>query len=626
MDPRLLRLYNDELTYLREVGAEFAREFPKIAARLTLDGIEVSDPYVERLLEGFAFLTARIQLKLDAEHPRLVQHLLETVYPGFLAPVPSMMIACMRPDPSDPKLVKGATVPRQSTLTSDAVGGQGTRCEFRTAQSVTLWPLEIASAQYFTHAADLPVTRMPGGARVRGGLRIRLRMMGEHKWPALSMDRLRFYINAPDDIAFRLHELLCASVLGTWVQGCDGEASAGRWADGRSVSMCGFEDGEALLPDNLRGFSGYRLLQEYAALPQRFMFFEVGGLAGRLSQVRGAEAEIVVLLGRGDAGLEPLVDEQSLALYCTPAVNLFPKRLDRVQVGSDQWEHHLVPDRTRPMDFEVYRVDEVRGHGTGEVGEQTFLPLYATYHTESGEHEAYFTVRREPRVLSAKQKLNGPRSSYVGQETFISLVDPRHAPFHRDIRQLSVSGLVSNRDLPTFLPTGGATSDAGWQVEAPGVLTAVGCLRGPTRPLMRQPSGDVGWSMISQLTANYLSLVDAEPAAAAAAMRSMLSLYGSSQDPAWAKQVEALQAVDARRVVRRLPFPGPLTFGTGVEIRLTVDDMGFQGASPMLLASVLERLLTRHVAMNTFCETVLLTTSRGEIMRWAPRIGSGALA
>src|SRR6186713_2231241 len=154
MDPNLLRLYNDELGHLKEVGAEFAAEFPKIAARLSLDGLEVTDPYVERLLEGFAFLAARIQLKLDAEHPRFVQHLLETVYPGFLSPVPSMMIARLRPDPLDPNLARGFTLKRGSALTAELPRGQNTRCEFRTAHEVTLWPLSIESAQYFTHAPD----------------------------------------------------------------------------------------------------------------------------------------------------------------------------------------------------------------------------------------------------------------------------------------------------------------------------------------------------------------------------------------------------------------------------------------------------------------------------------------
>ena len=160
MDPGLLKLYNQELAHLREVGAEFAREFPKIASRLTMDGLEVADPYVERLLEGFAFMAARTQLKLDAEYPRFVQHLLETVYPNFLSPVPSMMVARLQPDLSDPALAKGYRLPRQSALTSQAVRGQNTRCEFRTAHDVTVWPIELAGVR-------LGVVHETGDARGR---------------------------------------------------------------------------------------------------------------------------------------------------------------------------------------------------------------------------------------------------------------------------------------------------------------------------------------------------------------------------------------------------------------------------------------------------------------------------
>src|SRR3954469_13888557 len=152
MDPRLLPLYHDELTHLREVGAEFAAEFPKIAARLGMEGMEVADPYVERLLEGFAFLAARVQLKLEAEQPRLIAHLLEAIYPNFLAPVPSMLVARMAVDPADPNLAKGYEVPRGSARLSGLARGQDTHCEFRTPHAVTLWPIELADVQSFSQA------------------------------------------------------------------------------------------------------------------------------------------------------------------------------------------------------------------------------------------------------------------------------------------------------------------------------------------------------------------------------------------------------------------------------------------------------------------------------------------
>lgn len=620
MDPNLLRHYNDELTHLREVGAEFAQEFPKIAARLSLDGMEVADPYVERLLEGFAFLAARIQLKLEAEQPRFVQHLLETVYPGFLSPVPSMMVARMRPDPLDPNLARGFTLKRGSALTSELARGQNTRCEFRTAHEVTLWPIAIESVQYFSHASDLPLAHLPVARQLRGGLRIKLKLHGGLKYRQLKLDHLPFFISAPDDVAFRLHELVLGSTLATWVAGPAASASAG-FADAQSLQPLGFDDEQALLPETLRGFSGNRLLQELAAMPQRFLFFEVSDLARRLAAVEGDEAEIVILFSRGEAALESLVDAGSLALFCTPAINLFPKRLDRIQLGTSAWEHHVVPDRTRPMDYEVHTLESVTGYGVAQVAEQKFLPLYASYHEEARSQGAYYTLRREPRLLSSRQRQDGPRSAYVGQEAFLSLVDPHNAPYREDIRQLSVSALVTNRDLPALLPGAAST----WVLDAAGPAGRIETLRGPTRPVQRPARGDIAWAMVSLLTLNYLSIAGDDPKRAAAALRSLLTLHGPEQDPAWNKQVDSIQWVEARSVVRRLPFPGPLTFGCGVEVTALVDELGFQGSSAYLMGSVLDRFFARHASANSFCETVLRSASRGEILRSKPRIGTHAV-
>jgi type VI secretion system protein ImpG len=620
MDPSLLRHYNDELAHLREVGQEFADEFPKIAARLSMDGVEVADPYVERLLEGFAFMAARTQLKLEAEHPRLVQHLLETVYPAFLSPVPSTLIAQLRPDLLDPNLAGGFVVPRHSSLISDLARGQNTRCEFRTAHEVRLWPIEIQSVQYFSHASDLPLNRLPTTAPVRGGLRIRLATQGGLKFSQLTLDRLPVYISAPDELAFKLHELVLGAPLGTWVGNAARRGGQG-FADAGSLAAVGYEDDQALLPETLRGFSGHRLLQELASLPQRFLFFEVTDLARRLPTLDSAEAEIVLLFSRGEAALESLVDAGSLALFCTPAVNLFSKRLDRIQLGPQSWEHHVLADRTRPMDFEVHSLETVTGYGTGLVGEQRFMPLYATFHDAAPQQQAYYTVRREPRLLSSRQRLDGTRSAYVGQELFISLVDALNAPYRQDIRQLSLSALVTNRDLPTLLP--GASS--GWSLDAAGPVKHIDTLRGPSRPLQRLARGDVGWSLVSLLTLNYLSIAGEDPPRAAAALRSLVALHGPEQDMAWSKQVQGIQSVQARSVVRRLPMSGPLSFGHGVQVTLELDELGFQGSSAFLMGSVLSHVLSRQASVNSFCETVLRSASRGQIMCFAPHIGAHAV-
>ena len=625
MDPQVTRLYQDELSYLRELGAEFAREHPKIAARLGMDGMEVADPYVERLLEGFAFLTARVQRKLDAEHPQLIAQLLDSMYPNFLAPVPSMMVARLTVDVNDPNLARGYTVPRGTALQSALARGQETLCEFRSAMAVTLWPLQITQVQYFSHAPDLGLAHLPAARPAKGGLRIRLRAGEGLTFDQLGLERLALHISAPDDVAFRLHELVLGTALGSLVGDASGSPIGARWRGDDSIQPLGYAADEALLPESLRSFSGHRLMQELSALPQRLLFFEITDLAPRLAAVRRSEVDLVLLFARGDPALEALVDSGSLALHCTPAINLFRKRLDRVVLGPGGWHYHVVPDRSRPMDFEIHSIESVIGHGSGNEGPREFKPLYSSHHEPPTQGHGYYTVQRAPRAPSERQRQQGARvPSYLGEEVFISLADPDHGPYRETLRQLSVNAWVTNRDLPALLPQGLSGGDRAWQLDAPGPVSAVHCLRGPTRPISRQPVGEIGWQLVTLLTQNHLALGD-DTHANAQAVREMLRLWGPPNDLAWSHQADGVRALHARTAVRRLPFAGPLSFGSGVELVLEVDEQGFQGASAFMLASTLERHFTRHAAINSFVQLTLKSMQRGVVKAWPPRIGGRAI-
>jgi type VI secretion system protein ImpG len=621
MDPRLREYYNLELQHLRETGAEFAEQFPKIAARLGMHGLEVADPYVERLLEGVAFLAARIHLKLDAEFPRFTQALLEIVYPHFLAPTPSMLIAQLKPDLDDPNLAGGPMVPRGSTLSSLPTAEDGTACEFRTSQDVALWPLDIVSASYFTFAPDLPLNTLPIAQRIKGGLRIRLKTTAGLKFSQLAIDTLRFYLTGREDVANKLYELCLATALGALVVAPKGPQRDSELLSTDSIQPVGFSDADALLPVTLRSFHGYRLLQEYFSFPSRFRFFDLTRLARSLSRIDADQVEIVVLLGRGEAMLESVVDRSNLQLFCTPAINLFHKRADRIHISESGYEYHVVPDRTRPLDFEVYEITNVVGHGVGADSEQEFLPFYSAY---SGEREyeksAYFTARREPRLLSPGTMRRGPRSSYIGTEVFLSLVDAAQAPFSGDLRQLSIQTLCTNRDLVLHMPIGIAASDLALDVAAP--VTSIRVVSGPSRPYAPLADGAIAWRAISHLSLNYLSLVESTPQEGAATLRDLLELYAPSTDVSARKQIDGVRSVRTERIVRRLGGPGPLAFGRGLQIVLQIDELGFEGGSAFLFGAVLDRFFARHVSINSFTETVLRSEGRGEINRWRPQSGA----
>jgi type VI secretion system protein ImpG len=616
MDPRLIQYYERELRHLRAMGGEFAQQFPKIAARLSMTDLEVADPYVERLLEGVAFLAARVQLKLDAEFPRFTQALLEIIYPHYLSPTPAMLVAQFLPDPMDPSSATGfKRVPRGSTIRGVVGGEISTPCEFRTAQEVVLWPCNVSAASYFSYAPDLQLHTLPVASRIKGGLRIKLTCTAGLKFAQTAIDRLRFFLGGDDAVASRLYELCSGSALGALVVA--GKGGQREFLPASHVRPTGFSDDEALLPVTLRSFHGYRLLQEYFAFPQRYRFIEVSGLAPIIRRAATEDIDLVILLGRADATLESIVDSANVALYCTPAINLFEKRADRIQVSDGTFEFPVVVDRTRPLDFEVYDVTEVIGHGSGDSADQPFLPFYAAYSSDA-EHQqaAYFTTRREPRLPSTTQKRRGPRSSYIGTEVFLSLVDPQEAPYRSDLRQLSIQTMCTNRDLVLQMPVNGLSLD----IAAP--ITGIRVLAGPTRPLVPLTDGAMSWRAINHLSLNYLSLVDSSPEQGAAALRDLLELYAPSADPAARRQIEGIRSLQVRPVVRRLRGPGPLVFGRGLELTLTVDELAFEGGSAFLLGAVLDRYVARHVSINSFTEVVLRSDTRGEISRWMPQPGA----
>ncbi len=618
MDARFLRYYERELRHVQEMGAEFAREYPKIAGRLGMDGIKVVDPYVERLLEGFAFLAARVQLKIDAEFPRFTQSLLDIVYPHYLSPTPSMAVVELVPILGDAALQQGYVLPRGASLRAPVSGGERTSCEFRTAHEVRIWPLEVAEAKYFGSASALAAIKVDRLDGVKAGLRIVLKTTAGTTFDQLPLDRLVLYLHGAGQTARRLHEQMLGNAVGFVVRP-RGEAG---WQDYHApggIGPVGFRQDEALLPATRRSFEGYRYLQEYFAFPERYLFVELDGLERSVSRCPGAELEVIVLFNRRDPELENVVDASNFVLNCVPIVNLFPKRADRIHLGGNTHEFHIVPDRTRPMDFEVWSVTEVLGFGAGTKPEQEFLPLYACHDQSAYDRNAFYTLHREARRLSSTQRRRGARTDYVGSETYIALVDPRNAPYRSDLKQLGITTLCTNRDLPLLISVGRGRTDFTLDAGAP--VSAIRCVAGPTAPRASVAHGDTTWRLISHLSLNYLSLLDADDGEGARALRALLALYADPNDAAMQRQIEGVKSIASRPIHARLPIDGPVTFGRGIEITLTCDESAFEGFGSFLLGMVLKEFFRRYVSINSFTATVLRSTERGEIMRWSPTLG-----
>lgn len=621
MDPRLLEFYNRELLYIREMGGEFSRDFPKIAGRLGLDGFECADPYVERLLEGFAFLAARVHLKLDDEFPKFTDHLLEMVYPHYLCPTPSMAVVQFEADPAQGKLEDGFTLERGTSLRSLMGAGEQTTCEYRTSQPVTLWPFAISEAAYTSR--DVVATRLPGSLRdIKSVLRIRLESTSGVPFSEMAIDRLPIYIRGRDTRTMLLYEQIFADAQGvvlSWANGASEETVELK----QPILPMGFDDAQALLPVVSRSFQGYRMLSEYFAFQQRFLFFELTGLNRLLRRCKSNQVDIIIPLRRLQPRLENVVDATNFGLFCAPAINLFPHRADRIHVNDAEVEYHVVPDRTRPMDFEIHSVLGVAGYDKESDAMERFRAFYEINDHDVEEQNPslkYYALRRTQRQLSSKQKRKGPRTSYVGSEVYLSIVDADQAPYSSNLSQLDLRVMCTNRDLPISMPVGKSSTDFTLESGAP--VRSIRCLAGPTepKPSFSETTGERSWRLISHLSLNYLSLVDGD-GKGAAALREMLSLYQEAYATDAVRQSEGLVSVNAKPIVQRLSQRGPLTFGRGLEVTVTCDESRFEGSGVFLLGAVLSDFFSKYVSINSFTQTVLRTLERGEVMKWPINIG-----
>jgi len=622
MDARFLDYYNRELAYLRELGGEFAAAFPRVAGRLGMQGETVADPYVERLLEGFAFLAARIHVKIDAEFPRFSQRLLEVVYPHYLAPTPAMAIACF--DGAGAQDGSIARLPRGTPMVSPPVAGGRTPCTFVTAHETDVWPLEILDVR-----ADLPGGNLPAAASaalagkkpVKSVLRIRLRLTRPEVLNSPLPERLCLHIAADEPDAGLLYEAVLGHGVGAVVSAADGRR-AQVLAAPDTLRAEGFDTAQALLPTDARVFQGYRLLHEYFAFPVRYLFFSIGGVGAALTQLAAETEEppdtfeVAILLDCEPATVAPVVSKHCLLPNCVPIINLFASSGKRLPISPGALEHHIVPDRTRPLDYEVYQVSGIAGFDRSNHSVRTFAPFYQHVGETTRAAQAFFSVRREPRRLSEVSERDGGRSGYRGSEVFVSLVDTLEAPWPERIEQIAAEMLLTNRDLPLFLPVG-----ASLRVETRLPLRSAKILKGPSRPRPQVAEREMTWRLISHLSINYLALRDMDAGSGAAMLRELLGLYATLADPAMAAHAEAIVATHARAVNRRLPVAGPLVFGRGVALDVTLDERPFAGGSPYLFGALLEQFLSRHVSMNMFCELNLHSTTRGKLAAWPPRWG-----
>lgn len=603
MRDELLSYYERELTFVRRMAAGFAEKYPKVAGRLLLEPGKSEDPHVERLIEAFAFLTARIHLKIDDDFPEITESFLQILYPHYLNPIPSMSVVQFALDPDQGKLSTGYTIDRHRRLFSKP--GRDTKCEFRTCYPVTLWPIEVESVR-----VDLPGPTDVSGRPAPAGLAINLRTVGDARFRELDIDRLRFFLSGESPLVHRVYEMLFGHTAGIELRRGDGPPIAlGKAALGE----VGFDKDEGLLPYSSRSFLGYRLLQEYFHFPEKFFFFEVGGLSALRQGGFDRDATLLVVLDQPPK-LDQKLEPQTFRLGCTPIINLFRRTAEPIRLDHSHVEYRVVADERRPRTTEVYSIDKVTSLPRGARTPTEFQPFYSFKHSfERHKPHTFWHATRRP----------SERKDDSGTEVFLTLVDRDFRPT-RAANDVVVSQITAtNRDLPGMLPFGDPDGD--FEVENAAPVRRVTCLTKPTRTVRPPRRYGAQWRLISHLSLNFVSPVEGGSERDPEALREILKLYDFSDSPAVQQQILGVTGVSSRQVWRRIQSERGSGFARGIEATLEFDEARYVGSGVYLFASVLEKFLGLYVAINSFSEMIATTRQRGTFKRWPPRSGQQPL-
>lgn len=635
------------------MGKEFAAQYPKIASRLALDTTDIPDPYVERLLEGVSFLTARTQLKLDAEYPRFVQRILEVVYPDFINQKPAAAIVNLEPTSQYNADVINL-LERGKILRSLPIDEFRVSCPFSVTKTTEILPLRIEKAKYTDSIGYLPNTlpalKQSSGKKVQSALRLDFSLSVPGACSEMLPDELSIFLGTELSKSSSLLFLLASECVGVV---CHSYENPKQWYYPLPTTPehRGFREDEALSFNLDKSVSAFRIMQEYSRLPEKFLFISQKNIKqavqqaekkGHLPKVpehleeivndKGVNKKIITyrkryfslsfLFSNKIPELTELIGVDDFSVNAVPVVNLFRKKSSRFPVNIQDQEHHVVIDRTQPLNYEVYAIEQVKGFDTNNLQTVVFSPMYKApdigLFPEAQTQHAYFSARRADRVPSENSAKNGFRSSYLGSEVFLSLANNQNYTFNSNVQHLSVDAWCTSRDLPLIMPRDG---ESDFLIEGFLPVKSIKLISKLTRPQEAVSEDRTLWSFLNQLSLNYLSLLNTDKEDAPVALKELLTVFVSSESDLLKKQIESITQVETsiiNKVVRHYGVAAPIR---GINITITLDEAQLGGVHPFLFGSVLNHYFRRLVSINSFVQLRIDTLQQGHIATWSSEIG-----
>jgi type VI secretion system protein ImpG len=582
------KYYQDELTYLRELGREFAAAYPAIAPMLAERG---GDPDVERLLEGVAFLTGKIRQKIDDELPEVIHSVAALLFPHYIRQIPATSVVEFAPLPNVVR--EKVYVPRGAEVGSVPV--DGTSCRFRTTQDVELTPLAVEDV------------RIDTGAQLKQSLRIGLKVTGGAALSALGLEKVRLFIHGErrlqDDVRLwigaHLENISFAAIDG------GGNDTTVLTLPAKMVQLCGFGDEESLIPFPRTVYPGYRLLQEYFTLPQKFAFFEVAGL-GDLPTDRLGDRFAILLHFRDSLPAGTRMTSENVRLFCSPVVNLFAHTADPIKPDVTKHEYLVRAAGGAPDAYEIYALDRVTGIAR-RTSQRVDIPSFFSF-----RHELDPAVGTTPVFFQSHVR---PATIGEGIDHYLSFGTPQDSGAIPEFDVISIEATCTNRRYPSQLKVGDihvATATS------PAVATFKN-LVGVTQPLPPPVGRELQWRVLAHMAMSYRSIAELEVLQKTVEIYNFQAIHDRQAARANQLRVAAIKSVKVRptdRLYRGAPV-------RGVAADIDLDENGFAGEGEMyLFASLLNEMFASYVSLNSFTKLTVRGTNTNVVYTWEPKSGN----
>jgi len=546
-----------------------------------LDGVS-TDPDVERLLEGVAFLTAQLRQKLDDEFPEIIHELVKLIWPHYLRPIPATSIIAFKPKPS---LKQSLTIPSGIQVSSRPV--EGTSCQFKTCYPVDIHPVEIVDAAYVETAGRPP--RVTLGMQVRG--------MGLSDWQVKS---LRFYLSGQNVAAMDLYLLLSRYLQSITLRSKEGGATC--VLESESVQSVGFSDDESLIPYPGNAFPGYRVLQEYFILPEKFLFVDISGWELWQERGDGNQFEIDFEFKEVPFSIDRIT-KNDFVLSATPVINIFSMDADPIRMDHHRTEYRLRPSGSNASHYQIYSVDNIVGHVQGTAKEREYIP-FELFVSKTDKKPVFHTHIRSSLIGS-------------GFDVYLSIIYPAgsEAPYPET---LSIQLQCTNGFLPENLHVGDICIPTGSTPE----YVEFKDLRAPTSTILPSLGSNLLWHLISNLSLNLSSISSPEK------LQALLGLYNFEEHrdrPAFLANQKRIAGIEDLQVKASDRLVGGVLI-RGQEIHLRSRQDHFSGPGDLFLfGCILDYFLGSYASINAFTQFSIKEVLSGDRLQWRARLGEHPL-